>query len=430
MAFDKAAIKDKYIAIGGKSFAVAGLSDAAIKKAVLANPRLLKDDWMVSGTSVVRKPPAPAVARVPVGASPPAPPAPPAPPVPPAPPATGQASGGAPANAGPAAPAATGRASGAAPTNAPTSGFNKASIAWTNLYVNGKAKSVEKMTDDEIRSALGPKGDPRNKNALAPGWQVNGSGQVVKVGPGQTVNPNPTSSTGGGGAAANPAGGGNPAGNPAPATGGAAGTAPTPVTPVTPVVPPVAPVAGTPPPPPSWIPPMVGLGGLNADPRTGKIDWSKLIAEAKGVSAVDPQYAQDLSNNIFSAMQAVAVPQSEIQSLTSIDPTTGKTLYQNLFANAERKYGSDKSNAYGSLAARGVQSSGVANTTQANLYSGVQQQKQEYDKNYGNTRITNLLRQMTDQLGAQDTNFAGSYYSAVSRAKERIPGIPDVTATA
>lgn len=174
----------------------------------------------------------------------------------------------------------------------------------------------------------------------------------------------------------------------------------------------------------SWIPPMVGLGGLNADPTTGKIDWSKIIGAANEISAVDPQYAQDLSNNIWSAMQGVAPMQSEIQSLTTIDPTTGKTLYQSLFDGAQRKYKQDTSRTFGTAAARGIGSSGMVNSTLANQTADNANQIAGFGKQYGNQRIADLLGQMTGQLAQQDTNFTSSYYAALSRAQQGIPNIP------
>lgn len=171
---------------------------------------------------------------------------------------------------------------------------------------------------------------------------------------------------------------------------------------------------------------MIGLNGLTADPRTGRIDWSNLLSRVHGVSAVDPEYAQQLSANIASAMQALAQPQAEIQSLTSVDPTTGKTLYQSYFENALRQHNQQASSSMGNAAMRGIGSSGMVNTTLGAGAAGFQQQSNELQGRYGNKRITDLLKQMTGTLAEQDNNFLGSYYSALSRANQGIPSIPGV----
>jgi len=342
--------------------------------------------------------------------------------------------------------------------------------AYLNVTVNGKpAKmAVAKMSDTQLKQALLM---PENKGSLAPGWVVSGGSIVKSAAPAAPVappirdTPQPTITPPGGPGTdkppipADPVGGylkvrqkqangtwkvvlmhrsklspaqidaamksglnGPVPGAPStPAPGGAQPAAPS-----TPAPSSSTPVAGTTPAAaaPSWIPPMVGLGGLNADPNTGKIDWSKIISAANEISAVDPQYAQDLSNNIWTAMQGVAPMQAEIQSLTTIDPTTGKTLYQSLFDNAQRKYKQDTSKTFGTTAARGIGSSGMVNSTLANQTAANATEVAGFGKQYGNQRISELLGQMTGQLAQQDTNFTSSYYGALSRAQQGIPNIP------
>ncbi len=356
--------------------------------------------------------------------------------------------------------------------------FDKSAIGWKSLNVtrNGKKQAmlVANMTDGEIASALA-RAD--NAGALAAGWMRNAQGQVVRQAappapstpapprhdPAEDVPPAggpPTSGylkvrqkqkdgswkvvlvhrskltatqiaaalkngfngggastvatgagtgtdgtpvvdpgAGGGGGGAAPVGGGSGA---APVGGGSGGA-----------------IA-------SWIPPQIGLGGLNADPMTGRIDWSKLIAAANEISAVDLQYAQDIRGNLLQAMQSVMPMQSEIQSLTAINPSTGKTLYQQLFDTAQQQYKQNTSRTFGTAAARGIGSSGMVNSTLANQTVDLVNQQRQANSQYGNQRITDLLRGMTDQLQAQDTNFMGSYQSALSRAYGGIPQIPGV----
>lgn len=174
---------------------------------------------------------------------------------------------------------------------------------------------------------------------------------------------------------------------------------------------------------PSWIPPRIGLGGLNANPATGKIDWSELLRQAGGVSAADPQYAQELSNNIFAAMQSVAPFEGELQGLLTTDPTTGKTQYQRMFDAQLNKYRQNTSSAFGNAAARGIGSSGMVNATLADQTAEHETAQTDNENHYGNTRIADLLRSMTNTLSQQDTNMGTSYYGAVSRAYGGMPPV-------
>lgn len=202
------------------------------------------------------------------------------------------------------------------------------------------------------------------------------------------------------------------------APGGGIGANPTGAAPTA-----AAPTVAAPGAAPSWIPPMIGLGGLNADPLTGRIDWKSLIDRAGGVAAADPTYAADLSNAIMQSMQSVSAPQSEISALTTIDPTTGKTLYQTLAQNALQKYGQANSSSMGNAAARGIGSSGMMNQNLGQLAVGNQQQQADIYAQQGQGRIKALVDQITQQLGAQDQQFANAYYSSLARAQAGLPAI-------
>lgn len=377
MAFDRSAIKDRYltVVVNGqyKPVAVANLSDAQIVSALRngRNGGALAAGWTINGSGqVVRASAAPAAPA----------PAAPAPSTP------------APAAPKPSTDPALTRPPVGIPSATPTTGYLKvrqkqADKSWKVVLVHRS-----KLTQAQINAAM--------KNGL--NGPVNDHGPAPTDGTKQTAG---GSATGGG--AATDAGSGAAAGggdaaagaNPAAATGTIA----------------------------SWIPPQIGLGGLNADPATGRLDWSKIIAAANEISAVDPLYAQDISDNIFQAMQSVAPLQAEIQSLTQINPTTGKTLYQQLFDSAQRQYKSNASRSFGTAAARGIGSSGMLNSNLANNTTDFNNATQQANAQYGNQRITDLLRGMTDQLQAQDTNFTSSYMGALSRAYGGIPQIPGVS---
>lgn len=394
MAFDRSSIRPGIthlrVTQNGKvvSLAISKMDDNLLRAALTRpdNASAIADGWYADGGNIYKRPAAAAPA--------PAQPA----PAPPASSGVGTVPAGTPA-----------------PVNVDKGKFDRTAIrpGVTHLKViqNGKVVTyaIDRMDDVLLKKALMR---PDNASALAPGWVISGDKIVKQPGAGggsSTGTPRPDTH-------ADPGGGG--AGPGSPAAGGGGGAAPTTTTP--------APTT-TGPKPPSWIPPMVGLGGLNADPLTGKIDWSKLIQAAHEISAVDPQYAQDISGNIFQTMQALAPMQSEIQSLTAIDPTSGKTMYQSLFENAMKKFKADTSKSFGTAAARGIGSSGMLNKTIADQSAGNAQTISGYGKTHGNARISDLLKSMTEQLGAQDTNFSGSYYSALSRAYGGIPQIPGVT---
>lgn len=432
MAFDRSALgwSSLTVVVNGKptTMKVANMSDAQIMAALKlpANAKALAAGWYRDGDKIYKRAATPA----PTSPSTPAP------------------TPNAPSTPAPARPPIA-------------TGFDRNAVAWDalNVIVNGKPTTmkVANMTDAQIRAALQL---PSNAKALAPGWYVEGDKVFRRndapPAPATPAPPpigaGPTPGDGGylkvrqkqpdgswkvvtihrsrlskeqlervmrnglNGGPASPAPGTTPpaggGGSTTPTTGTAPGGTP--------------PTTGTPP-APSWIPPMVGLGGLNADPRTGKIDWSKLISTAQEISAVDPEYAQDLSNNIWQAMQGVAPMQAEIQSLTTVDPTTGKTLYQSLFDNAMTKFGQNTSSSLSNAAQRGILSSGMVNSTLSGQAAENQQQIAGYGKSHGNARIADLLRGMTEQLQQQDTNFTSSYYNALSRAHQRIPAIPTLS---
>ena len=369
MAFDRSAIKDQAIIVNGKAVKVANATDEQLRAAAVKDPSILAAGWYVDGGKLYkRSTPAPA-APAPAAPAAPSTPAPdprgPAfntPPTPPSPP-------------DPRGPA----------FNTPPTGYTGP------LYFKVRQKQADgswkvvtlhysKLTQEQRNAAL--------KNGL------NG----------------PVPGAGGGGGGSKPA---------APTTPGPA--APTPGAPAPGTS---APAAGTP--APSWIPPQIGIGYLTTDPASGRIDWQKLLSAAHEVAAVDPQYAQDLSTNIFQTMQSVAPLQAEITSLTAVNPATGKTLYQSLFENADRQWRQANSKTFGTAAARGIGSSGMVNANLATNAIGKANAITDASGKYGDARIAELLRGMTDQLQAQDNNFSSSYYSALSRAKGNIPSIPGV----
>lgn len=401
MAFNRDAIKWSHLFIKQPNGSyvtrkISGLTDAQIKAALgdAKNANSLADGWVRnSSTGTVSRAPAAGIGPAPPASTPPPAPAPTAP------------SGGIGPAPGPGTPA-------------PVHGGPKGSTIdrsivkpyHSHLFIkqpNGSyvTQRVESLSDAQLKAALA---DPKNVNAIAPGWYIDNGRFHKAEGAVGGVHPNNLTTAKPGGAAPGGA-----------APGGAApgGTAPGATTP-----------GGATPAAPSWIPPMIGTGGLNADPTSGRIDWSGLLGRIQGVSAVDPQYAQALSANIAQAMQAVALPQAEIQSLTTVDPTTGKTLYQTMFDQALRSHNQAASSSLGNAAARGIGSSGMANTTLANNATQFQTGVNDAQGKYGNKRIADLLKQMTSTLAEQDQNFLGSYYDALSRANQRIPGIPDPTA--
>lgn len=369
MAFDLSAIKDAYIKVGNTSVAKGKATDAQLKAAALANPGILAPGWQVSGGSIVRTP---------------APTAPPA--VPTAPPAN-QPVGTVPA--GTPAPVANNGGVGTVPAGTPApvgsgGGYlkvrQKDGAGWKVVLIHRS-----KLTAEQIKLAMnnGLNGTPAGQKPT-----TDGGGSST----------NPGTDAGGG---ATPGGG-----------TGVVSAQPSVTAPVA-----TGPVA-------SWIPPRIGLGGLNADPLTGKIDWSKLIGQANEISAVDPTYYSALNANILGAMQAFAPMEGELQGLLAVDPTSGKTAYQRLFEAQMAKFKADSSKTFGTAAARGIGSSGMLNKNLANVSIEDANNKSGIENKYGNTRIADLLRQMTTVGDQQDLNFGTAYSDAVSRAYGGIPQIP------
>jgi hypothetical protein len=408
MAFDRTSLgwAALNVTVNGKpaTMKVANMTDAQIIAALARpdNAGALAAGWTRDAKGQIIKTPVAAPPRAPVVPPPvPAPVTAPPPASTPPPTAVTPAPGvGAPPPAG--TPAPTGTA-GAFDRTAIRKGVTHLTTYRTiGGVTTPQTQAIAGMTDAELKAALRL---PINRSVLAPGWTITG-GNIVRSSPTSTTSTTPKPDT--------------PV-TPSPTQGGPGAVSPAPTNPG-PATNPAVTATGA----PAWVPPMVGFGGLNADPVTGKIDWSKIIAQAKEISAVDPTYAQDLSNNMFSAMQAISLPQSEIQSLTTMDPTTGKTLYQSMFDSAMQKFGQNTSSAMGSAAARGIGSSGMVNSTIATNAADNAKQVADYGKTYGNQRISDLLKQMTGTLQTQDTNNLSSYYSALSRAQQGIPTIPKV----
>lgn len=179
-----------------------------------------------------------------------------------------------------------------------------------------------------------------------------------------------------------------------------------------------APPAAAPPVPagPTWQPPRIGLGGINVDPLTGKIDWSSIINAAGGVAATDATYAQELSSALAQIQGQVAVPQSEIAALTAVNPATGKTLYQTLIANAMQQSQRAASSAMGSAASRGIGSSGMVDTSLGQVAADDAARRQEIEQQAGAARIAALVNSITQAMQTGASTFDSAYYGALARA--------------
>jgi len=209
------------------------------------------------------------------------------------------------------------------------------------------------------------------------------------------------------------------------------GATPSPTAPVTPA--PTTPVV-TPPniTAPSWIGnlfPNIGSGGITTNPTGGGLSgawnpaWDSALAEWKNASSVDANYASAYSAALQQAMQDLTPLQSEVQSLLAVDPTTGRTRYQQELSNANSQRDSSVSSTYGNSAARGITRSGMMNQNLAGIANRYVPIVNDISQKYGDARLGSIGQAVAQRLTGLNMDLYNAYQQALANAYANVPQI-------
>lgn len=198
----------------------------------------------------------------------------------------------------------------------------------------------------------------------------------------------------------------------------------TPVAPVTPA--PVTPVTPSPvlPNAPSWIQNLFP-NGLTTNPSNGvggswNLNWDNALNEWKQASIVDPEYAGDYSAALFGAMQDLAPLQSEVQSLLSVDPATGRTRYQQELLQAQKNRDRNVSGTYSNAAARGVSRSGMMNNNLTGIADSYIPLVNQLNNQYGDSRLSQISSNVSNRLQGLNMALVDAYQRALARAYSNV----------